>query len=279
MTQNTEQHRLTLVLGGSGKTGRRVAERLRPRGRPIRIGSRSGEVPFDWADQATWAAALHDVGSVYLAYSPDIGDPSAAPTIRSFADVAVKSGVRRLVLLSARGEEAALPAEQAVQEAGADWTIVRGSWFFQNFSEGILLEPVRSGVVAFPAGQLPQPFIDADDLADVVVAALTEDRHAGQIYELASSPLLTFAEAVGEIAKATGREIRYLPVSSEQYASMLAQYGFPAEVVAFLTELFAELLDGRNSHLTDGVQRCLGRDPRDFADYARDAATTGVWDV
>lgn len=271
------QQKLTLVLGGTGTTGRRVATRLRERGHPSRTGSRSSEPPFDWDDQATWAPALQDVGSVYLAYPSDIGDPRAAPAIRSFAELAVMSGVRRLVLLSARGEDAALPAEQAVQEAGADWTIVRGSWFFQNFSEGILLEPVRTGEVAFLAGNTPQPFIDADDLADVAVAALTEDGHAGQIYELTSSRLLTFAAAVGEIAKATGREIRYVPVSAEQYASILAQYGFPPEVAAFLTGLFAELLDGRNSHLTDGVGRSLGREPRDFADYARDAAATGVW--
>jgi uncharacterized protein YbjT (DUF2867 family) len=120
--------------------------------------------------------------------------------------------------------------------------------------------------------------VDADDIADVAVAALTEDGHAGEIYELTSPRLLTFEEAVGEIAKATGREIRFVPVSLEEFEAVLAEVDVPPEFLSFLTYLFGEVLDGRNAHLTDGVQRALGREPKDFADYAREAASTGVWD-
>jgi uncharacterized protein YbjT (DUF2867 family) len=267
----------TLVLGGTGKTGRRVVERLMGRGIPVRVGSRSGEPPFDWEDEATWAPALRDVESVYVSYYPDLAVPGAVAAVRSFAELAVESGVRRLVLLSGRGEEEAQRAERAVQEAGAEWTILRSSWFSQNFSESYLLEPVLSGEVALPAGDMPEPFVDAEDIADVAVAALTEDGHGGQLYELTGPRLLTFEEAVGEIAEATGRKIRYVPVSVEQYASMLAEHDVPAEYVWLLTYLFTEVLDGRNAHLTDGVRRALGREPRDFADYARETAATGVW--
>jgi len=277
MTTTPMQEKTTLVLGGTGKTGGRVAARLTARGLPVRIGSRSGEPPFDWEDRATWAPALRDVASVYVSYYPDLAVPGAAATVGSFAELAVESGARRLVLLSGRGEEGAELGEQAVRDSGADWTIVRSTWFSQNFSESYMLEPVLAGEVALPAGNVGEPFVDADDIADVAVAALTEDGHVGQLYELTGPRLLTFADAVEEIAKAAGREVRYVPISLEQYASALAEQDVPADIVSLLTYLFTEVLDGRNAHLTDGVQRALGRPPRDFADYARAAAATGVW--
>jgi uncharacterized protein YbjT (DUF2867 family) len=277
-TENAQGKGTTLVLGGTGKTGRRVVHRLKARGLPVRVGSRSGEPPFDWEDWATWAPALRDVESVYVSYYPDLAVPGAVAAVRLFADLAVEAGVRRLVLLSGRGEEEAQRAELAVQEAGAEWTVVRCSWFSQNFSENYLLEPILSGKVTLPAGDVPEPFVDADDIADVAVAALTEDGHAGEIYELTGPRLLTLEEAVGEIARATGREVRYVPVSVEEYSSMLAEHEVPAEFVSLLTYLFSEVLDGRNAYLTDGVQRALGREPKDFANYVRDAAATGIWD-
>ena len=268
----------TLVLGGTGKTGRRIVQRLQAAGRPVRIGTPSATPPFDWTDEATWPAVLDGVGSVYVTYYPDLAVPGAAQAVGTFADLAVARGVRRLVLLSGRGEEGARRGEQALQQSGADWTIVRSAFMAQNFDESFFLEPLRAGEVAFPAGQdLAEPFIDADDIADVAVAALTGEGHVGQLYEVTGPRLLTWADAVAEIAAAAGRPIRYVPVSLEGYASLLTENQVPAEVVKMLTELFAEVLDGRNAHLGDGVQRALGRPPRDFADYARDAAATGIW--
>jgi uncharacterized protein YbjT (DUF2867 family) len=265
----------TLVVGGTG-TGRRVVARLRARGVPTRVGSRSGERPFDWEDPATWAPALEGAGAAYVSYYPDLAIPGAPEAVRSFAELALDHDVRRLVLLSGRGEEEAQRAERAVQDTGADLTVVRCAWFMQNFSEDYLLEPIREGEVILPAGDEPEPFVDADDIADVAVAGLTDDRHIGQIYELTSPRLLTFAGAVAEISRAAGREIRYVPVSIEEYAAGAAEHGVPEEFVGFLTYLFEEVL-GRNAYLTDGVQRAVGRKPRDFAEYARDAAATGVW--
>lgn len=275
MTENTQQTEITttLVLGGTGKTGRRVVERLKARDLPVRIGSRSGAPPFDWNDQATWAPVLSGVGAVYITYFPDLAFPGALETISAFSELALSKGVRQLVLLSGRGEEEAQACERAVQNSGADWTIVRCSWFNQNFSEDFLLEPVLSGEIALPAGDAAEPFVDADDIADVAVAALTDGRHAGQLYELSGPRLLTFADAAAEIAKATERDVRYVPVTAEQYAAVLEENSLPTEFV----ELFTKILDGRNAYVTDGVQRALGREPRDFSDYARDAAATGVW--
>jgi uncharacterized protein YbjT (DUF2867 family) len=273
----TNQGKMTLVIGGTGKTGRRVAERLTARGLPVRIGSRSGQPPFDWEDQATWAPALEGVGAVYVSYYPDLAAPGAVEAVGSFAEVAVANGVRRLVLLAGRGEPEAEEAEQAVRDSGAALTILRATWFSQNFSEGFMLGPVLSGEIALPAGNTPEPFVDVDDIADVAVAALTEDGHVGQLYELTGPRLLTFAQVAGEITQATGREIRYVPVSIEQYAAAAAEQGLPGEVIDLLRYLFGVVLDGRNAHLADGVQRALGRQPRDFSDYARATAATSVW--
>jgi len=270
-------HAPTLVLGGTGKTGSRVVQRLTAHDVPVRIGSRSGGVPFDWEDRDTWAPALSGTKSAYLSYYPDLTVPGAVDAIATFSELAIATGVRRLVLLSGRGEEEAQAAEKAVIGSGADATIVRCSWFNQNFSEGYLLEPIRAGEVVLPAGDVPEPFVDTDDIADVAAAALTDDRHIGEIYELTGPRLLTFAEALAEIAAAAGRPIRFVPVTAEENAAALTDVGVPADVIELLTYLFATVLDGRNAHCTDGVQRALGRAPRDFADFARSTAATGIW--
>ena len=273
---NTDQHKPTLVLGGTGKAGRRVVARLEARRLPVRVGSRSAEPPFDWDDPGTWASALDGVGSVYLSHYLD-AMPGAAETIGAFAAQAVAGGVPRIVHLSGRGEREAELAEEAVRDSGAELTILRSTWFSQNFSESFFLDGLLAGELALPAGDTGEPFVDAEDIADVAVAALLDDRHVGELYELTGPRLLGFAEAVRAIAHATGREIRYVPISLETFASEFAAQGVPAGVVDLLTYLFGEVLDGRNARLTDGVRRALGREPRDFADYARDAAATGVW--
>src|SRR5215212_10696942 len=172
-TQDTREAKTVLVLGGTGKTGRRVVKRLEARGLPVRVGSRSGEPPFDWEERSTWAPVLEGVGSAYISHYPDLAVPGAPDTVGSFAELAVRSGVRRLVLLAGRGEPEAEAAEDAVRASGADLTIVRSTWFAQNFSEDYLVDGVRSGEVALPARDVPEPFVDAEDIADVAVAALT----------------------------------------------------------------------------------------------------------
>jgi uncharacterized protein YbjT (DUF2867 family) len=272
-----QSEKQTLILGGTGKTGRRLAERLTALGKPIRIGSRSGRSPFDWNDEATWEPALDGVSAAYISYYPDLAVPGAADAVGAFARLAVRNGVKRLVLLSGRGEEEAQRAERQVQDSGADWTILRCSWFCQNFSESFLLDALNAGVVALPVGEVKEPFIDADDIADTAVAVLTEDGHVGQLYEMTGPRLLTFAEAISEIGRASGRDIRYVQITAREFDVMLVEQQLPAEFVGLLNELFTQVLDGRNSYLTDGVERALGRKPKDFSDYVRDAAATEVW--
>lgn len=267
----------TLVVGGTGKTGRRVAAELERRGVPTRIGSRAARPAFDWNDRATWAPVLDGVRAAYIAFFPDIAVPGAAETVGAFAEAAREAGVERLVLLSGRGEDEAQRAETAVRAAGLATTVVRASWFMQNFDESFLLDAVRSGTVALPvAATVGEPFVDADDIADIAVAALTEDGHDGELYEVTGPRLLTFAEAVAQIGAATGRELTYMSVPLETYASEAAAHGVGPDEIALLTYLFAEVLDGRNESVTDGVQRALGRPPRDFAGYVADTAAAGA---
>src|SRR5262245_20806611 len=140
----------TLVLGGTGKTGRRVASRLAASGRPVRIGSRSGHPAFDWNDRGTWSPALEGAGAVYVSYYPDLALPGAADTIGAFARLPVATGASRLVLLSGRGEAEAERAERAVRASGGAVTVLRSAWFAQNFSEDFLRDHVLAGVVALP---------------------------------------------------------------------------------------------------------------------------------
>ena len=268
---------LTLVLGGTGKTGRRVAARLWARDVPVRLGSRAGDPPFDWTDRATWPATVAGIRAAYITYVPDLAFPGAAEDVAAFTDLAVRAGVERLVLLSGRGEDGALAGERAVREAGAEWTVVRASWFAQNFSEHFLTDALIAGELALPVGDVGEPFIDADDIADVAVAALTTDDHVGRVCEVTGPRLLTFADAVAEIAAASGRQIRFVSIPPDAFTAAMIDAGLPADEAVGITGLFTTVLDGRNATVTNGVEEALGRPARDFSDWARSTAATGVW--
>ncbi len=270
---------LTLVLGGTGKTGRRIAAGLDARGVPIRIGSRSATPSFDWNNDANWDDCLAGVEAAYINYSPDLAVPGATDAIQAFVDRAKRHGVRRLVILSGRGEAEAQACERIVQESGLEWTIVRASWFHQNFSEGAFIDMVLSGQITLPAGDVLEPFVDVDDIAEVAIAALSESGHAGEVYEVTGPRLMTFSDVASDLSKATGREIAYIQIPHEAWVDGVRESGAPNQVVWMMDYLFATVLDGRNAYLTDGIQRALGRPPKDFADYAREVAATGVWDT
>ncbi len=276
-TRNNAQDGLVLVLGGSGKTGRRIATMLEANGVPVRLGSRSAAPSFDWNNEGGWDDCLAGVEAAYINYAPDLAMPGATDSIQAFVDRAKRRGVRRLVLLSGRGEEEAQACERIVQESGVDWTVVRASWFNQNFSEGAFVDMVRAGRITLPDVDTPEPFVDVDDIAEVAVAALTESGHAGEVYEVTGPRMLTLADVAAELSSATGRDIAYVPVTHDAFVAGVAESGAPKDVVWMLDYLFSTVLDGRNAYLADGVQRALGRPPKDFADYARDVAATGLW--
>ncbi|MFD8997068.1 NmrA family NAD(P)-binding protein [Streptomyces abikoensis] len=281
----TMSDRKIVVLGGTGKTGRRVVKGLRERGAKVRAASRSGEVRFDWDDTATWEPALAGSDTAYLVDRQDKpGEWDAEARIRDLTKQAVDLGVRRLVVLQARvtdtvGGKSLVAGERAVRESGAEWTLLRPNWFAQNFDEGVLLDGILAGELTLPAGSGREPFVDAEDVAAVAVTALLEDGHGGQVHELSGPRALSFDEAVGEIARATGRAVRYTPVSHEDYVAELVSYDVPEDYAVFVADLVATIRDGRNATPTDTVRRVLGRPPRDFSEFVARAAATGVWKV
>lgn len=265
-----------LIIGGAGKTGGRVNNLLKARDIATRPVSRSTTPSFDWNKPDGWAAALEGVSAAYVTYQPDLAVEGSTEAIAGLSRIAREKGLERVVLLSGRGEPGAQRAEAVLQASGVPWTCVRASWFDQNFSESYLLDGVLAGEIALPAGAIPEPFIDADDIADVVVAALTDERHANRLYEVTGPRALTFAQAVEEISRAIGRPIRYMQVSPEDFVTSMRAYA-PEDIVQLLNELFTVVLDGRNSAVTHGVQEALGRPARDFSDYVRRTAASGVW--
>lgn len=265
-----------LVLGATGKTGSRIAQRLENKGLPVRRGSRGAAIPFDWNTPDTWDAVLAGVSSVYISYYPDIAVPGGVEAVSAFTEQARAAGVVKIVLLTGRGEYHAQRAEEVVRNSGLPFTIVRAAWFAQNFSEGALHDPVMAGVLPMPGGDVQEPIVDVDDIADVAVAALADAGHDGETYEVTGPRLLTFAQMADVLSAATGRQITHVPISFEDFhAALLAGQG---EMIAdVLTAIARETLDGRNATLADGVQRALGRAPRDFATFADAAVRSGNW--
>ncbi|WP_440106692.1 NAD(P)H-binding protein [Streptosporangium sp. H16] len=266
-----------LILGATGKTGRRLVRRLRAEGERVRPASRSSEVRFDWSEPATWENALRGAEAVYLV-APD--DP--AP-VHDFVKRA--ADVRRFVVLSGRGMDLVgedfgqgmAAAERAVRDSGAEWTILRPNNFNQNFDEDLWHAPLRAGRLALPIGDVPEPFVDVDDVAAVAAAVLTGDGHAGRTYDLSGPRGLTFGAAVEVIARAAGRSIEYVELTPEAYRAELLAQGYPEAAVSALNALFALHRAGHTAEPADGVQRVLGRPPVAFEDYATRIAATGAW--
>jgi len=267
-----------LVLGSNGKTGRRVAERLEQVANiEIRLGSRNEKIPFDWEKPETWEAVLKDIDSVYITFQPDLAIPTAEDSIENFTRLATKSGVQKIVLLSGRGEKEAQLCEEIVKQNAKNWTIVQASWFNQNFSESFFLDPILAGIVTLPRAEALEPFIDADDIADVVTAALLDEKHNGKTYELTGPRLLTFKEVVNEIAEVSGRSITFQPLALDEYTQMLKEYQVPEDHIWLINYLFEQVLDGRNSSITSDIEKVLGRKAKDFSAYAKETAQTGIW--
>jgi uncharacterized protein YbjT (DUF2867 family) len=278
MTNLTTETTNLLVLGATGKTGRRVLARLRHRrGLRLRSGSRTATPGFDWTDRSGWPAVLDGIDTVYLCYAVDIAMPSAGPDIAAFCRAAADAGVRRIVMLSGRGEPGAQACEQLVQASVPEWTILRCSWFMQNFSEYFLLDPIRDGEVALPVADVPEPFVDLEDVAEIAARALTTDDHLGRSYELTGPRSITFADAVAEISRSVRRVINYRRVPLPDYLQTLASFGVPDDELGLYGYLFSDILDGRNSAATDDVRQALGRTAGSFGDFVTRTAATGVW--
>ena len=265
-----------LIINSTGKIGSRVQSRLEAAGLPHRGMSRRTAVPFDWENDATWKDALAGGKTAFVSFVPDLAAPGALAVMQRFVAAAREAGLGKLVLLTGRGEIGAIAAENVVRESGLAWTIVRAAWFNQNFSEGYLFDSVLEGHLYMPAGDRKEPFVDADDIADVATAALLDDRHNGQIYDVTGPDLLSFAEAAAHLATASGRPYHYVPVTLDEFHAGLVQ-ALGQEMADLLRVIADETLDGRNAWVGDGVPRALGRQPRRFADFCAGAAASGAW--
>ncbi|MEM8928143.1 MAG: NmrA family transcriptional regulator [Bacteroidota bacterium] len=269
-----------LVLGGTGKTGRRIVEQLHKLGHNVRIGSRRENPSFDWDHPAGWPAALEGMERVYITYQPDLAVPGAKEAIEALTKVAREKGVQKLVLLSGKGEVEAERCEQIVLNSDIKSTIIRASWFNQNFSESFFLPPIQAGVVALPMAHLGAPYVDANDLAEVAVKLLLNDGHQGKIYELTGPRLWNFEEITSAIAKATGRDLKFIPISLPEFVAALKEQGVPEDVIWLMEYLFTEVLDNPNNQMvTNHIEQLLGRPPVDFLQYVEETAKTGIWNA
>lgn len=268
-----------LVIGGTGKTGRKVVSNLKEKGLSVQIGSRSATPAFQWEDPSNWSEVLEGIDRMYIVFYPDLAVPGAYEAIQRLIEVAKSAGVKKAVLLSGKGEKEAERCEQLIANSGLDYTLVRASWFNQNFSESFFVDPVISGNVALPMQDAKIPFVDTDDIADVVTAALTYDKHNGQTYEVTGPRKLTFGEVVLEISNATGRSIKFQPISLEEYTKGMKKAGLSAETIWLFEYLFKEVLGNpKNQVVSNDVERVLGRKAKDFSEFAAETAETGVWD-
>ena len=265
-----------LVIAANGKTGRRVLPLLEARGVSVRRGSRSGIPAFDWARRETWAAAMAGVDAVYVVYQPDLAVPSAPDDIRAFSKIAREQGVRKVVLLSGRGVKEAAVAETIIADSGLEWTFVRAAWFSQNFSEGDFGFMTQAGVIALPMGDAVEPIIDADDIAEVVAVALTDTSLNDQSLDLSGPEALTHDQIAGVLSKATGRKIRYEPITDDAFRSALNSLDVLAEYIDLLVYLFDVTRSGVNAAPTGDVERILGRPAKSFGEFALEAASEGL---
>ena len=267
-----------LVIGGTGKTGRKVVDILKKLGHNVRVGSRSAHPAFDWDYPETWTAAMQGMDKVYITFQPDLAVPGALDAIEELTKKARKCQVKKLVLLSGKGEREAELCEQVVIHSGMDYTIVRASWFNQNFSESFFLKPILEGLVALPQAEAKVPYVDTDDITDVVVEALLDEKHNGEIYQLTGPRLLNFKEVINEIADATERNISFTPIALPAYTKVMQQQGVPSDVVWLIEYLFSEVLGNpNNAEITNDIEKVLGRKPKDFNQYVQETVATGVW--
>lgn len=268
-----------LVIGGTGKTGRRVVEQLKSKGIEPRIGSRNASPSFDWDDKDTWVHALSGIEKMYVTYYPDLAVPGAKEAIQSLTYLAKELGVKKMVLLSGKGEVEAEACEKIVMNSGMNYTIVRASWFNQNWSESFFLEPILSGEVALPMSDVLIPFVDAHDIAEVAATVLLDDSYNGEIIEVTGPELITFKYIVDTISKISNRNLNFHEVTLEQYVEGMKQMNVPNDVVWLIDYLFSHVLTNpKNQQVVHDIERVLGRKAKTFLEYAQETAKTGIWD-
>ncbi|MFZ1806989.1 MAG: NmrA family NAD(P)-binding protein [Cyclobacteriaceae bacterium] len=267
-----------LVIGGTGKTGQRVVKNLQKLNHNVSIGSRNSDPAFEWDDPSSYAKALKGMDRAYIVYYPDLAVPGAKEAIEKLTISALSEGLEKVVLLSGKGEKEAEACEEIVANSGLNYTIVRASWFNQNFSESFLLDPILAGEVALPMPDAEIPFVDANDIADVATKVLLDDSYNGHTITVTGPRKITFKEVVETIAEVTRREIHYQPISIEEFKEGMKNEGLPDSYVWLFGYLFKEVLGNPdNQSISHDVEKVLGRKAIDFKTFVERTAASGIW--
>ncbi|WP_394746864.1 NmrA family NAD(P)-binding protein [Spongiimicrobium salis] len=267
-----------VVIGGTGKTGSRVAKNLKEEGYNVRVVGQKTNPALDWENPETYEAVLEGMDRAYIVYYPDLAVPGSRDAITALTEKAKAAGLKKVVLLSGKGETEAEACEEIVANSGLDYTLVRASWFNQNFSEGAFVDFVLDGVVALPMPEARIPFVDANDIADVVSKVLVDDSYNGQTITVTGPEMRTFEEVVGIMAEAIDRPLQFVPISIEEFKDGMRKAGLPDSYVWLFGYLFKEVLGNPdNQEVSHDVEKVLGRKPIDFTEYAAKVAAAGNW--
>jgi uncharacterized protein YbjT (DUF2867 family) len=267
-----------LILGGTGKVGRRLGRSLTRAGHVALTASRHGPTGFDWGNVATWPPALAGIDGLFI-----VGPGSASDWSARLADLlttARSSGASHAVLLSARGVEflpggAVAMAEQALREGPLPWTILRPAHFAQNFTEA-MFAPV-DGLITAPVGTGAEPFIDVSDIADVAAAVLASRAWDWATLELSGPGAVTFAEAAAILSVESRTLVRFADESDASHIARLRASGTPEGYIRWRMAMLGGIRRGADAYLSDGVQTVLGRPPAGFQEWARRAVPAAAW--
>ena len=271
-----------LVTGGTGTTGRRLSARLAALGLPYRAATRSpkaeNDIRFDWADDTTWDAALKDVGRVYLVAPTGVPDP--LPMMIPLMEFAIRSGVKRFVLLSASSLEPDGPMMGRVhawlRDRAPEWVVLRPSWFMQNFSERQHLESIRDEGAIYTATENGRVgFIDAEDIAAVAAKALSQSEFASGDIVLTGPAALSYDDVARTLSDILDRPVRHRRLSVAGLAARHVAFGLPEAYAETLASMDASIAAGCENRVTDAVARLAGRPANALADFV--AANAEVW--
>ena len=263
-----------LITGGTGKTGRRIVPRLVEKGAHFIVASRSGRmvdgynsVRFDWTDKSTFEAALNQVTAIYLLAPTDTTDSLGA--MQPFLDRALDSGVKRFVLLSASSISKDGPMMGAVhaylETHATEWTVLRPTWFMQNFSEQQHMPTIRDeGCIYSATGEGRVAFIDAEDIANVAVEALTRRVSFNCDLILTGPEAISYDTVAETISQNIGRSVTHVILSEAELAERYMKLGMDEEYARTLSAMDTAIASGSEDRMTDEVVNAIGREPHTF---------------
>jgi len=278
---------MLLLTGVTGKTGGASAQSLLKKGIKFRAIVRNAEkaaalkaagvelVIGDVTDRAVLEKALTGVEKALMTM------PNGEKQLdleKQFVDVAKARGVKHVIKMSSieatPTATAPIPkihyaSEQYLKQSGLAWTMIKPNFFMQNFlgSGGTIKE---QGKFFLPMAQGKTVMIDTRDIGACVAVVMTTPGHEGQAYELTGPEELGFADAAERFTKVLGRKIEYVHVPMPAYRQTLARFLTNEWHLNAVCELFQEIADGQDLHITGTVQKITGNAPTSLEQFVRD---------